>query len=189
MEAKCVVGDHRVEELECLGVLDRGVILADRAQDLPCVGAEDSFSLRDLNAGLREQRHQFHVVVQPGSRDGLGCCRWVLQLGPQLVPTPGRATDGSATVEASNPVLGGRPLRRPRKMADCEVTGCPTLHAGDTWGAINAALKVGRRGVPGGSSLSRFLRKHGRKAGKETRSRLCPDQGAIREVRNSSQVS
>jgi hypothetical protein len=40
------------------------------------------------------------------------------------------------------------------------VAGVP----GETWGAINQALLWGRRGLPGGSSLSRLLRaRHGRK--------------------------
>jgi hypothetical protein len=31
---------------------------------------------------------------------------------------------------------------------------------GETWSAVNAALRVGVRGLPGGSSLPRLLREH-----------------------------
>jgi hypothetical protein len=37
----------------------------------------------------------------------------------------------------------------------------------DTWFAIDSALRNGRRGLPGGSSLPRLLRKHGRKRFRE----------------------
>jgi hypothetical protein len=33
---------------------------------------------------------------------------------------------------------------------------------GDTWLAVEMALLTGLRGLPGGDSLSRFLRRHGR---------------------------
>ena len=43
-----------------------------------------------------------------------------------------------------------------------QVRSGPILEAGDgeTWSAIEAVLRVGSRGLPGGSTLSRFLRQH-----------------------------
>jgi hypothetical protein len=34
---------------------------------------------------------------------------------------------------------------------------------GETWTAVAVALHLGRRGLPGGDSLSRLLRRHGRR--------------------------
>jgi hypothetical protein len=33
---------------------------------------------------------------------------------------------------------------------------------GESWGAVQQALRLGLRGLPGGDSLSRLLRRHGR---------------------------
>jgi hypothetical protein len=48
-------------------------------------------------------------------------------------------------------------------------TSGPVLDApGETWGAINQALRLGCRGMPRGGSLARLLREHRRGAGRQT---------------------
>ncbi len=47
---------------------------------------------------------------------------------------------------------------------------------GDTWGAISATLRVGRRGIPGGSSLARLLDEHRDVPNHLARPRLSLDQ-------------
>jgi hypothetical protein len=47
------------------------------------------------------------------------------------------------------------------------IIGAP----GETWAAVEGALREGCRGLPGGSSLHQLLMKHGRKTGRSPRSR------------------
>jgi len=44
------------------------------------------------------------------------------------------------------------------------LSGSVCAAAGETWSAINAALKAGMRGLPGGSSLPRLIKENGRGA-------------------------
>lgn len=44
----------------------------------------------------------------------------------------------------------------------------PVGSTGETWAAVDNALRLGLRGMPGGSSLSLFLRAHGRFEGNKT---------------------
>ncbi len=68
--------------------------------------------------------------------------------------------------------------------AHFERTGCWPVHTsgpiagvpGETWSAVHQALSVGRRGLPGGSSLARLFAAHrGRRNPKDV-SRLTPEQ-------------
>jgi hypothetical protein len=63
-----------------------------------------------------------------------------------------------AWTEAHHTLFGVWPTR---------LTG-PSGSTGETWLAVDKALRDGRRGLPGGSSLFRFLKEHGKVAGKVT---------------------
>jgi hypothetical protein len=44
----------------------------------------------------------------------------------------------------------------------CATTGLVPDAPGETWGAVASALWAGHRGLPGGDTLARLLRRHGR---------------------------
>ena len=47
----------------------------------------------------------------------------------------------------------------------------PIGNTGETWESVNAALRLGLRGLPGGSSLSQLLKKHGKFQGHKSPNR------------------
>jgi hypothetical protein len=60
------------------------------------------------------------------------------------------------------------------------VSGSVVSAAGERWGALNQALRLGLRGLPGGDSISRLLHRHGRGG---RRGRPCTGEAAAQASR------
>ena len=62
----------------------------------------------------------------------------------------------------AHPVLGRRPSRGHRPLADFVVVRSGPGVPGETWPSLDDALKEGRRGLPGGITLAQLLAEHRR---------------------------
>ena len=116
---------------------------AHRACDGPLANGPIRPGGRGIGGNLGGRQHgPFQGLPRPPRR---------LDAGPPAGEAPAGAT--AAAVTAEDPHLGPHPPRGHRRWPDAHagpVAGIPE----ETWSAVDAALRFGRRGLPGGSSLT-----------------------------------